>query len=93
MQSAARCEREVTVTNKFGLHVRAVGRFVDTAQRFASHIRVRSGPKEADGKSIIEMLTLGATPGAALLLIAEGQDATQAIQSLEALVSARFHEE
>jgi phosphotransferase system HPr (HPr) family protein len=93
MEGMARHEKDVTVINKFGLHVRAVGRFVDTAQKFNAAIRVRNGEKEADGKSIIEMLTLGATPGAVLTLIAEGRDAAQAIQSLEALVRAHFHEE
>jgi len=81
------------VRNKLGLHVRAVGRFVDMAQKFAAEIRVQNGQKEADGKSIIEMLTLGATPGAVLKLIAEGRDAEQAVQSLEALVRAHFLEE
>ena len=93
MEEAVRYEKEVIVINKLGLHVRAVGRFVDTAQKFNSDIRVRNGPKEADGKSIIEMLTLGATPGAVLQLVAEGRDAAQAIQSLEELVRARFHED
>jgi len=93
MEDATRHERDVTVINKLGLHVRAVGLFVDTAQKFAAEIRVRNGPKEADGKSIIQMLTLGATPGAVLKLIAVGDDAAQAVQSLEALMRAHFHEE
>lgn len=93
MEGTLRQERDVTIVNKLGLHVRAVGRFVDTAQKFNAEIRVRNGEKEADGKSIIEMLTLGATPGVVLKLIAQGRDAEQAITSLEALVRDHFHEE
>ena len=93
MEEMVRHEKDVTVVNKFGLHVRAVGRFVDTAQKFNAEIRVRNGDKVADGKSIIEMLTLGATVGAVLKLIAQGRDAEQAIESLEALMRAHFHEE
>ena len=93
MEEASRHEKDVPVVNKFGLHVRAVGRFVDIAQKFDAEIRVRHGEKEADGKSIIEMLTLGAKSGAVLKLIAHGRDAAQAIQDLEGLMRSHFHEE
>ena len=33
--------REVTVTNRLGLHARAAARFVHLATRFASQIRVK----------------------------------------------------
>jgi phosphotransferase system enzyme I (PtsI) len=93
MEESVRFEKKVVVSNRVGLHVRAASLFVDTAQKFASNIRVRTDQREADGKSILDMLTLGAAPGVSLLLIAEGKDAQQAINSLEELVKARFHEE
>ena len=92
MEGPVRLEKKVVVSNKVGLHVRAASLFVDTAKKFASNIRVKTDEKEADGKSILDMLTLGAAPGVSLLLIAEGEDAAQAIHSLEELVKARFHE-
>jgi phosphotransferase system HPr (HPr) family protein len=90
MGNGVRCQKLVVVRNATGLHVRAAGAFVDTAQRFAAEIRVRKGEREADGKSIIQLLTLGAEFNAPLLLMAEGKDAQEAIGRLEQLVEAQF---
>jgi len=90
MGDAVRCQKEVVVRNITGLHVRAAGAFVDTAQKFSSDIRVVKGDREADGKSIIQLLTLGAEFNASLLLVAEGDDAPEAVTRLEQLVLAQF---
>jgi len=86
-------ERQVTIINKLGLHLRAAGKIVDVASRFAADIRIRKGEKEADGKSIIGVMTLAAPKGTQIVLLAKGQDAADAVDSLEDLVRNKFGEE
>ena len=86
-------EREVTICNRLGLHLRAAGRLVDAARRFHADIRVRKGQKEVDCKSIMEVMTLGATSGTPITLLAKGKDATRAVECLEHLVKRKFDEE
>jgi phosphocarrier protein len=68
------------------LHARPAGLFVRTAARFGSRVTVSSGGKEADAKSILGVLALGAQGGAALLLRAEGEDAGEALAALASCV-------
>ena len=86
-------QREVLISNKLGLHLRAAGRLVDVAKKYSADIRIRKDQKEVDGKSIMEVMTLGATTGTPILLLADGQDAAEAIASIESLVKNKFDEE
>ena len=86
-------EREVMISNKLGLHLRAAGRLVDVANQFTSDIRIRKGQRKVDGKSIMEVMTLAATTGTHIVLCAIGADAEDAIDSLAHLVEGKFDEE
>jgi hypothetical protein len=48
----------MTVIDESGLHARPAARFVQAASRFASHIVIRNGEREADAKSLISLLGL-----------------------------------
>ena len=85
-------ERRVTLTNETGLHARPASLFVQTAARFNATIRVRSGGREANAKSILEVLQVGARNGAELIITAEGADASAALAALADLVDSRFGE-
>ena len=85
--------REVPLLHRTGLHLRAAGRFAETAGRFNSDIRICAGGRDVDGKSVIDILTLGAGPGIQLEITAEGSDAEAALDELEALVRDNFGEE
>ena len=82
-----------TITNAVGLHARPAALFVQTAKRYASNISVRNGERKANAKSMVQVLTLGAKQGSELLIQAEGNDADQALEALEELIKANFHEE
>jgi PTS hybrid protein len=86
-------ERTVVITNRGGLHARPAALFVQNAAHFQAHIQVRCGGLQANAKSIVNVLTLGASCGATLVLHAEGVDATDAVQALAALVENNFGEE
>jgi phosphocarrier protein len=85
-------ESTITITNPLGLHARAAAKFVHTAGRFVSRIRVSRGGREMDGKSIMGLLLLAAAHGSAIRISADGPDESEAIAALCALVERGFDE-
>ncbi len=79
--------------NRLGLHARAAARFVHTANRFRSKVTVRRDTRHMDGKSILGILLLAASPGTLLELCAEGADEAEAVAALADLVSGGFGED
>ena len=84
--------KEITVSNKLGIHARPAAQFVKMASEFKAEIRVEKDGEEVDGKSIRGLMMLAAGHGAVLKMIAEGPDADEALQSLEDLVVRNFGE-
>lgn len=80
----------VTINNPQGLHMRPAYLFVSTASRFECKIEVIKDDIRIDGKSVLDILTLGATQGTQVLLEATGSDAEFAIVALEELVVSGF---
>ena len=84
--------REVEIKNKLGLHARAAAKFVHTAARFKSDIKIRKGDEEVDGKSILGILLLAAGRGSVITLKADGPDERDALDAIEKLIEAKFDE-
>ncbi len=85
-------EITLEIKNKVGLHARPAALFVQTASRFKSEIRVRKDKINANAKSILNILTLGASQGSVITLQAEGEDAESALKALEDLIASNFGE-
>ncbi len=85
-------ERTIQICNRLGLHARAAARFVHLANRFESRISVAKNGTRVDGKSILGLLTLAASKGTKLTLVADGADEGEAIRQLAELVRNRFDE-
>jgi len=83
-------ERSCRVAHEPGLHVRAASMFVRQALRFRSMVTVQSGAASADGKSVLELLSLAAAHGSTLRILAEGPDARDAAAELAELVERGF---
>ena len=86
-------EITLTVHHKVGLHARPAARFVQAAKKFSCDIKVTHDEREANAKSILGVLTLGAERGSVITIRAEGEGASQALAALEALVAGNFGEE
>ncbi|MES0872595.1 HPr family phosphocarrier protein [Sinimarinibacterium thermocellulolyticum] len=86
-------ERTVDIVNKLGLHARAAAKLVTLASKFAAEIRIRKDGREVSGKSIMGVLMLAAARGSQITLIADGEDAAQALDELAQLVADRFGED
>jgi phosphotransferase system HPr (HPr) family protein len=85
--------QQVVIRNRLGLHARAAAKFVHTATRYASQIRITRDGKTMDGKSIMGILLLAAAAGTTVVITAEGIDEADAIDALCRLVNGGFGEE
>jgi phosphocarrier protein len=85
--------RQCVIRNRLGLHARAAAKFVQTATRYASQIRVGRDGKVMDGKSIMGILLLSAAAGTSVTITADGIDERDAIDALCRLVEGGFGEE
>jgi phosphoenolpyruvate-protein phosphotransferase len=88
-------EQRVIVANRLGLHARAAGVLVRAAGVFASAVRLERTDQavQADAKSILNVMTLSATRGTELRLVAEGPDEAEAVAALSQLFADGFSEE
>ncbi len=80
------------VRNKFGMHARPAAMFARRAQRYEANINVKNGSGYVNGKSILELLTIGAKKGTLLTVVADGCDADEAIKNIKGLFSRAFGE-
>jgi len=83
----------VTIRNRAGMHARPAALLVKTASEFESRIYIEKDSERVNGKSIMGVITLGATYNTPLKLIADGPDEMQALDAIEKLFENRFEEE
>jgi phosphocarrier protein HPr len=69
------------------LHARPAGAFVRAAATFDATVEIRANGRQANGKSILEILGLGADGGSELTISASGDDAAAAVAQLAELVA------
>jgi phosphotransferase system HPr (HPr) family protein len=86
----ASSEIVVTLPAAVDLHARPAAQFVRTAAGFSAEIAVAVDGREANAKSLLGILALGAKGGTPLRLTASGEDATLALDALGECVAA-FH--
>jgi phosphocarrier protein HPr len=83
----ASSETIVQLPAEVDLHARPAAQFVRTAMRYAAAITVVVGERQADAKSLLSVLGLGARRGTELRLRAEGREAALALDALVACVA------
>lgn len=85
--------KELTVTNKLGIHARPASLFVKTANQFDCEVFVEKDGERVNGKSIMGLMMLAAGPGSRLIVQTRGKDASRAMTELERLVRKKFDED
>jgi phosphotransferase system HPr (HPr) family protein len=86
-------EGTAEVTNRLGLHLRAATTLAETARRFQSKVTIIGSDGQADARSVINLMMLGAALGARLKVRAEGSDARAALDAVQRLFQNRFGED
>ncbi|MFU0505882.1 HPr family phosphocarrier protein [Pseudaminobacter sp. NGMCC 1.201702] len=85
--------REFRIINRRGLHARASAKFVQTASDFKATVNVEKDGIKVGGTSIMGLMMLAASPGCTITVTAQGPQAVQAMDALEALITTRFGED
>ena len=93
MAGKGAAQRDVTISNKRGLHARASAKFVNMAEGFDARISVSRGDETVNATSIMGLMMLGASIDTIITIAAKGHDAEAAIEALAALVSDKFGED
>jgi phosphocarrier protein HPr len=86
-------EHEITVDNALGLHARVAARIADTVQKYDCQVMLVKDGVEAEGDSVLSILTLDAPLGSSLIIRAQGSQAEEAIKALQILFKSKFGEE
>ena len=86
-------KRTIPVINKKGLHARASRKLAELALNYEStRIIVRREEEEADARSLMDLMMLGAGVGSEVEIEVRGPQAEEAMAEVEALFAAKFHE-
>ena len=80
-------EKKLQIRNKWGLHARPAGKFIRLATEFDSDIYLEKDGERANGKSILELLSLALEHGSWVKIIVEGGDEKTAIKMIEDFLS------
>lgn len=87
-------EGELKVVNRLGLHARAAAKLTRLAGTYKSRIELHRADRnvEANAKSILSVLALGAAIGTELTLRADGADEVEAFEAVAELFKTGFGE-
>lgn len=86
-------ERQVEIRNRAGIHARPAALIVQTASQYQSNIYFQKDNEKINAKSIMGIITLGAGYKSKLTIMAEGDDESDAVESIAELFENRFEEE
>jgi phosphocarrier protein HPr len=79
------CEATVTLTGD--LHARPAGALSVAAAQFASAVQLAVAGSQADAKSVLAVMRLGASSGQQVTVRAVGPDARNAVEALIGILS------
>ena len=87
-ETQLRDRRQAVIIDPLGLHLRPAAKLVSLAQSFRSDVRVICKGTTANGKSLLDLVTLAAECGTMLDIVARGPDAEEAVAALYGLIVA-----
>lgn len=83
-------EKILVVKDKVGLHARTASVFAKKAMEFKSEIKVIFNNREVNGKSMLNIMSLGVKQGMEIKIRVNGEDELQTVNSLIQLVENNF---
>ena len=86
-------ERELTVTNRLGLHARATAKLVQLLSPYRCNVTLIAKGREVNAKSIMGVMLLAAGQGTPVLLRVQGEDEAEAAAAVTDLFERRFDED
>jgi phosphotransferase system HPr (HPr) family protein len=86
-------EKTVAITNKLGLHARAAAKLSHLANMYNADVFLVYNDDRVNAKSLLGILTLAASVGNDITVIADGSDESEAAGAIEDLFARKFDEE
>jgi len=86
-------ERNLTVSNRLGLHARASARLVQVLSGFKANATLIAKGREVNAKSIMGVMLLAAGQGTPVTIRIEGEDEAAAVAAVAELFEQRFGED
>ena len=86
-------EKTIKVVNRAGLHARPSALLVQTTKNFNCNIFLEKGNDRINAKSIMGIITSGASYGTELKIITEGENEEAAAEAIAKLFESKFEEE
>ena len=86
-------ERELTVSNRLGLHARATAKLVQLLSGFRANATLVAKGREVNAKSIMGVMMLAAAQGTPVTVRVDGDDEAAALEAVTALFERRFDED
>ena len=84
--------RELTISNRLGLHARPAAKIVTLCSRFRSRVVLFANGRRAEGRQFVALLLLSAATGAQVTVEASGPDEQLAIVAVSRLIGNGFGE-
>lgn len=85
-------QREITISNRLGLHARAAAKLVGTASGYNADIALEKNGQRVNGKSIMGVMMLAASQGTVLRISVDGDGEEEAMRALVDLIDDKFGE-
>jgi phosphocarrier protein HPr len=85
--------RQLLIINKRGLHARASAKFVQLVEGYDAQVSVSRDGMTVGGTSIMGLMMLAASPGCSITVCADGRQAGDVLDALDALIADRFGED
>ncbi|RZA34933.1 MAG: HPr family phosphocarrier protein [Lysobacteraceae bacterium] len=86
-------ERELTVSNRLGLHARATAKLVQVLSGYRCNATLSAKGREVNAKSIMGVMLLAAGQGTPVIVRVDGEGEAEAMEAVASLFERRFDEE
>ncbi|OAQ21046.1 HPr family phosphocarrier protein [Thermosulfurimonas dismutans] len=81
-------EEEIEIKGRLGLHARPAAKLAKALNGLKAQVLIGRGEKLVDARSILDVLTLAASAGTRLRIVAEGEEAEKALNEIKRVLEA-----
>ncbi|MEH7220486.1 phosphocarrier protein HPr [Bacillus toyonensis] len=81
-------EKTFKIFGKLGIHARPAAQLVNKVGQYNAEVALQYKGKSVNLKSIMGVMSLGVPSGAEVTIVAEGDDAKEALEALEELIKS-----
>ncbi len=85
-------KKTLTIKNELGLHARSAAMIVRVLEHYRASVFLERDGNQVDARSLLDILTLACPKDSRVVVRADGDDAREAVDSIQKLVDDKFGE-